>query len=294
MTIKIAIGIATAGRKEVLSETIGVIARQSRMADELMICPAKDDDLDPRCLDDYPGRFRVCKGPVGLTSQRNALIEATDADVLVFFDDDFLPSRDYLKEVESIFLANEKVVVATGKVLADGITGPGLDYDEGMRILESAGRNLESSLLRTTYNGYGCNMAVRMHPVREHGLRFDERLPLYGWLEDLDFSRQIARHGEIVDVDRLRGVHLGTKRSGRSPGRRLGYSQVANPVYLARKGTMHWKRALTQIGRNLAANLTRSVAPEPWVDRRGRLAGNLRAIGDLAVGKISPEQALKV
>jgi GT2 family glycosyltransferase len=294
MSLKIAIAIATAGRREVLSETISVMAQQSRMADELLICPAKQDDLDLQCLDGYPGQFRVCHGPVGLTSQRNALIEASDADVIVFFDDDFLPSRDYLQEIEALFMANENVVVATGKVLADGITGPGLGYDEGMQILEGAGRNMESSLLRPTYNGYGCNMAVRMKPIREHDLRFDERLPAYGWLEDLDFSRQIAMHGEIVDVDRLRGVHLGTKRSGRSPGKRLGYSQVANPVYLARKGTMHWKRALIQIGRNIVANLTRSVAPEPWVDRRGRLVGNLRAIGDLAVGKISPEKALKV
>ena len=294
MSLKIDIAIATAGRREVLAETISVLAQQSRIADELLICPAKDEDLDLKCLDLYPGKFRVCRGPVGLTSQRNALIEASKADVLVFFDDDFLPSPDYVNEIESLFTAHPIVVVATGKVLADGITGPGLDYSEGMRILESAGRNTESSLLTVAYNGYGCNMSVRMEPIRKHNMRFDERLPLYGWLEDLDFSRQIASHGDIVRGARLRGVHLGTKRSGRSPGRRLGYSQVANPVYLARKGTMHWKRAVIQITRNLIANSIRSFSPEPWVDRRGRLSGNLQGIYDVMLGASSPEKATKV
>ena len=234
----------------------------------------------------------MCRGPVGLTSQRNVLLQATDADIIIFFDDDFLPSCDYVKEVESLFIAHPQVVVATGLVLADGITGPGLEYSEGVRILESAGKNLESSLLNLTYNGYGCNMAFRMGPIRKHQMRFDERLPLYGWLEDVDFSRQVSSFGEVVKVARLRGVHLGTKRSGRSPGGRLGYSQVANPLYLARKGTMHWRRALVQIGRNLLANSVHSFSPEPWVDRRGRLMGNIKAIKDLVIGKISPEKAL--
>lgn len=294
MSPKIDIAIATAGRREVLAETISVLARQSRVADELLICPAKDEDLDLTCLDAYPGKFRVCRGPVGLTSQRNVLLEATTADILIFFDDDFLPARDYVNEVESLFATHSDVIVATGKVLADGITGPGLDYSEGIRILNEAGRNMESSLLSSAYNGYGCNMAFRMAPIRENHRRFDERLPLYGWLEDVDFSRQIAAHGKIVRVARLRGVHLGTKRSGRSPGKRLGYSQVANPVYLARKGTMHWKRALIQIGRNLIANSIRSFRPEPWVDRRGRLSGNLSGIYDLMLGVSTPEKALKV
>lgn len=294
MKLKIAIAIATAGRREVLSETIGFLSRQSRKADELLICPAKDEDIDMVCLESYPGKATVVRGPVGLPAQRNVMLEATTADVIVFFDDDFLPCHDYVEEIELLFLTHPKVVVATGKVLADGITGPGLSYSEGVRIVEGAGPNMEPSTLNPVYNGYGCNLSVRVKPVRDHDIRFDERLPLYAWLEDLDFSRQVAQYGEIVKVNRLRGVHLGTKRSGRSPGRRLGYSQIANPLYLARKGTMHWKRALIQIGRNMIANSLRSFSPEPWVDRRGRLSGNLHAIQDLIRGKMSPEKALKV
>ena len=48
-------------------------------------------------------------------------------------------------------------------------------------------------------------------PVWGDGSRFDENLPLYGWLEDVDFCRQLARYGRIVKNIRLIGVHLGSK-----------------------------------------------------------------------------------
>ncbi|MBC7603515.1 MAG: glycosyltransferase [Ramlibacter sp.] len=292
--VKIAIAIATAGRREVVAETIALLAGQSRLADELLICPARDEDFDEACLDRYPGKARVFRGPIGSSPQRNVLLDAAEAeaDVVIFFDDDFLPSHDYVAEVEKSFAAHPEVVVMTGKLLADGITGPGIVHEEGLRILAQAGPNAGSQSLRSTYSGYGCNLAVRMQAVRDHRVRFDERLPLYAWLEDVDFSRQLAPHGDIVQVTSLRGVHLGTKRSGRSPGARLGYSQVANPLYLARKGTMGWRLAFKHLGKNLVANGLRSFSPEPWVDRRGRLLGNIRAIKDLVVGKISPERAL--
>ena len=79
-------------------------------------------------------------------------------------------------------------------------------------------------------------MIVRTAPVLAHGLRFDDNLPLYGWLEDIDFARSIAPYGRVVKSMLLRGVHLGVKR-GRTSGVKLGYSQIANPLYMLRKGT---------------------------------------------------------
>lgn len=290
--LKIAIAIATAGRRDEAAQTVAVLGKQSRIADELLICPAREVDFDSASLQSYPGKARVIRGPLGLPQQRNVLLDACEADILIFFDDDFLPSFDYVAEVERLFKAHPEVVITTGKLLADGILGPGIVHEEGLRILGSAGSNAEMRSLRSTYNGYGCNMAIRMQPVRVYGLRFDERLPLYAWLEDVDFSRQLAEHGAIVQVARLRGVHLGTKGSSRSPGGRLGYSQIANPIYLARKGTMHWPLALKHIGKNILANSMRSFSPEPWVDRRGRLLGNMRALCDILAGRLSPERAL--
>jgi GT2 family glycosyltransferase len=292
--MKIAIAIATAGRRDILTDTVLFMANQNRPPEVFLICPARPEDVDVDALRRSHPQLQIVPGPVGLCHQRNAIIAATDADVVVFFDDDFLPEADFVEEVEKLFSANPDVVLATGNVLADGGSGPGIDMKEGLKVLGAAGPNNGSQTLSTVFNAYGCNMVIRLAPVRAHGLRFDENLPLYGWLEDVDFSRQITPYGRSVKSMRLRGVHLGTKKAGRSPGRRLGYSQVANRVYIMRKGNLPLSGVLEGCARNIWSNLSRSIAPEPWADRRGRLAGNLLALWDLVRGKLDPGNILKM
>ena len=293
MTLKIAVGIATAGRRQVLTKTIRHLTNQKRPADELLICPALPSDLDLDCLDNFPSVVRITSGKIGSSAQRNLLIDASTADVIVFFDDDFLPDERFLLEVERLFEDHTDVVVATGNVLADGISGPGFSHDEGVALLASRRSTSLPALIKEVNNGYGCNMAVRLASVKANEIIFDERLPRYSWLEDVDFSRQLARLGRIVKAYSLEGVHLGTKRSGRSSGKSLGYSQIANRIYIMRKGNMSKREAVDGNLRNILANLTRSFKPEPWVDRRGRLLGNCIALRDWLTGKLDPEKILK-
>ena len=103
-----------------------------------------------------------------------------------------------------------------------------------------------------------------------------ERLPLSGWQEDIDFTCQLRRKGRVVALRSHIGVHLGVK-SGRVSGERFGYSQVANPIYLIRKGSVPATFALELMMRNIFANLVKSLWPEPYVDSWGRLKGNLLA-----------------
>ncbi len=130
-------------------------------------------------------------------------------------------------------------------------------------------------------------MGFRVAAIHDHGLRFDENLPLYGWLEDLDFCHQLSPFGRIVKNERMTGVHLGVK-TARGSGLRLGYSQIANPFYLWRKGTFHLDRALRLVSHNIFANLAKQFRCEPWVDRRGRALGNARALWDLVRGRLHP------
>ncbi|MEL6979627.1 MAG: hypothetical protein AAGM38_13230 [Pseudomonadota bacterium] len=99
--------------------------------------------------------------------------------------------------------------------------------------------------------------------------------------------------GRIVILEAACGVHMGAK-SGRSPGLRLGYSQVANPIYLMRKGSMPMKWGLHFMSRNVVANVLKSLMPEPYIDRRGRLKGNCLAIYDFARGRVDPERILSL
>jgi GT2 family glycosyltransferase len=289
MGFRIAVGIPTVGRAPILRETLCEIARQTRPADTVIVCGSKAADVEG--VEAASPGAKVLIAEPGLPRQRNAVIEAAaDADALVFFDDDFLPDPDYLAHIEQVMVASPGVVVATGLVLADGIGGPGLTVEAGRAIL--AGHAPRMTGVKPEFAGYGCNMAVRLAPIREHGVRFDERLPLYGWQEDVDLSRRLAPFGTIVLVEAARGVHLGVK-SGRGSGVRLGYSQVANPLYLsAKRAGYPLPRALAHIGRNMAMNAVRALWPEPYVDRRGRLIGNILALRDLASGRMVPERIL--
>ncbi|WP_419759364.1 glycosyltransferase family 2 protein [Acidisoma sp.] len=290
MTLNIVIGIPTVGRAPILRETLRALALQTRQADRVLVCGTKEGDVTGAA---DIGATEVLLAKPGLPAQRNALIAAApDADIMLFFDDDFLPDPHYLAAIEKHMTDDPATVVATGLVLQDGIGGPGLAITEAKESLR-APRPARADIT-PVFSGYGCNMAVRLTTMRQHGLLFDERLPLYGWQEDVDLSRRLAAFGNVVKVNAAFGIHLGVKQ-GRNSGVRLGYSQVANPLYLAGKRSGYpVLRALEHIGRNVAMNIVHAPRPEPYVDRRGRLRGNLLAMADLIRKRMAPERVLEL
>ena len=289
MALNIAIGIPTVGRAAILCETLTALTRQTRRANRTIVCGAQAADVAGAAA---IGGTEVILSAPGLPRQRNALIAAAvGADIVMFFDDDFLPDVAYLAEIECAMERDPSIAVATGRVLADGIGGPGLTVADAAAVLRASRTGSKDT---PVFSGYGCNMAVRATMMREHGLLFDERLPLYGWQEDVDLSRRLAQFGKVMRLEGACGVHLGVKQ-GRSSGVRLGYSQVANPLYLAQKRAGYpLLRALEHIGRNIAMNIAHAPRPEPYVDRRGRLRGNLLALSDLVRRRMMPERALEL
>lgn len=289
--MKIVVGIATTGRRDILSETLIEIGRQTRLPDRLIVAPVKPEDCNTSLA--LPVALEVISAPAGLCAQRNAIIDAAgDADIVVFFDDDYFPAPEFLALLEEEFRLRPTAAIITGRVLADDILGPGFSVDQARAIIKTQGSGgAPIGTMTEVYKCYGCNMALNMALVRNSGARFDEALPLYAWLEDEDFSRAIALQGEILKSGALLGVHLGVK-SGRTAGVRLGYSQIANPIYLWRKGTFPLRRTVAPIVRNIVSNLVKSLRPEPWIDRPGRLRGNLIAIGDMLRGKMLPRRIL--
>jgi GT2 family glycosyltransferase len=291
MAYNIVIGIPTVGRAAILCETLHDLSLQTRRANRVIVCATQAADVvgieaagcNPIILMSEPG----------LPRQRNAILDvATAADIVVFFDDDFLPDPGYLAAVERHMARDPNIVILTGNVIADGIKGPGLSPETGRAILARSAQS--NDRVRPVFAGYGCNMAVRPACARQNDVRFDERLPLYGWQEDVDFSRRLAAFGSVVQIDGAQGVHLGAKH-GRGSGVRLGYSQVANPLYLSFKRRGYpLRRAFSHILCNLAMNALRAARPEPYVDRRGRLVGNALALRDLLIGRMTPERILQL
>jgi GT2 family glycosyltransferase len=289
--LRVAVGIATAGRPHILSETVRELMKQKRPPDAIVVCASTNADLGDISLE-FPAIVTLFAGR-GLAQKRNAILRhLSDVDVLIFLDDDFLVDPDYVAATEAAFASDKMTAMTTGEVIADGVCGPGLDVAAARQAL-FGGSIAANTAPHEVYSAYGCNMGLRLDLACRHQLTFDEQLPLYGWLEDVDFSRRVAAYGRIVKAPAARGVHLGVK-SARQRGVQLGYSQVANPVYLMRKGTYGARYATALMSRNILANFVRALWPEAHVDRIGRALGNLRALLDLIDGRLHPQRILSL
>jgi GT2 family glycosyltransferase len=300
--VSVKVIVATRGRAPEVRTLVDLLRAATAAPSHIVVVGSKDEDIEgvePRA--DAGGEVYAFVGPAGLTSQRNAgvrhLRESTDwrdDDVIAFFDDDFRPHRRWLEHAAELLLGDHAIAGVTGLVLADGAKTEAVTEEEADRLIQrwdqesgdaAPGRIVDKPSL------YGCNMAVRASLFDRCG--FDEKLPLYGWLEDLDFSGQALRTGRIVRYSRCGGVHLGSK-GGRVSGRRYGYSQIVNPVHLAKRRTTSVRTALFMTTRAVASNSLRSLARPGLFDYRGRLVGNLVAIRDLLRGRVDPRLILKL
>ena len=284
---RVAVIVATRGRPSVASQTVRLLLDTQTVKPELVIvsCVEPGDAGDLR----QDERVKLVMSKPGLAAQRNAALAELPAgiDIVVFFDDDFVAEPGWLAAAQRIFSDESKVVALTGHVVADGIKGPGIAFQDALALLGEAPSELVS--WQEPFSPYGCNMAFRADAVSD--ARFDERLVLYGWLEDRDFAASLAKKGgRLIKSTELRGVHMGVK-SGRVSGERLGYSQIINPLYMRRKGTMTSREAFGQMLRNVYSNVSRFLWQEPFIDRRGRTRGNLLGISDALRGRLQPERA---
>ena len=289
--MRITVIVATLGRPREADDLVNDLVNQTRRPDRTVFAVVKPEDAPGR-NPDIANETLLCPRK-GLCAQRNAALDhvADTSDVIVFFDDDFVPHRTFLEQVERAFESNPEYVGVTGAVVADGICGPGLTRQEAVEAVEVHGaRQDDGPPGETDVPGlYGCNMAMRVDALG--GRRFDERLPLYGWLEDLDFTNRLLDEGRLVRLDSLIGAHRGVK-AARVSGLRLGYSQIANARYLMAKGSAPRWLMMKNLVKYPVVNATRALLPEPYIDRWGRLRGNVIGLFDLARGRSRPERIL--
>jgi GT2 family glycosyltransferase len=287
-----AVIIATRGRPELVKELVQSLTAQTHPPDAIILAATREEDIAG--LDKSQARLTVSLGPAGLTLQRNdgLAVAGSRFSYIIFFDDDFIPSRYWIETMKALYRKYPDLISVTGTVLADGIKTAGIPLEEAKRIVrEKDAIAPASDRLYDGFGPYGCNMSFRYSAI--NGVTFDERLPLYSWLEDCDFGGQIKHRGRLARAEGLWGVHLGHKAQ-RGRGVTLGYSQMTNAIYLARKGTLPLLFLANIAVRNFLINAFRAVRPEPFIDRRGRLRGNLIALADILRGRVTPERAARL
>jgi len=257
-------------------------------------------------LDNHPliqsGQGQLLISPkMGSSAQRNCGLETLKQQgyfapghgrfFCSFFDEDYRPDQNWLKCAAERFEKGD-IVGLTGHVLADGVGINGLTEEQAIAFLNDETPPqphwASGAEERTVDSVYGCNMAFMDTVVQQ--TRFDENLPLYGWQEDRDYTGMAKKLGRVIYFPGCRGVHLGSK-GGRTSGLRFGYSQIANPLYLMKKGTMGYGAGLEHMARNMAANLIRSLTnSRPYIDYKGRLRGNLMAVWDTICLRCNPRR----
>jgi glycosyltransferase involved in cell wall biosynthesis len=289
--MRVAVIVASIRRGEEIGQLLHHLTCQSKQPSSIILSVERNSDL-PDGLD--PG-IQVLMGPKGLTAQRNRGLELAlkTSDIIIFFDDDFLPADDTLEKVTTLFQENRDIIAATGNVVRDGVKLGGMSYEDAVLALEDHHhKTSETEIINLdSQDLYGCNMAFRTAAIGD--TRFDEKLPLYAWQEDVDFAGQLSAKGRIVKTNAFYGVHRGVNK-GRSPGFALGYSQMVNPAYLVHKGTMLPLKASTLMIKNLIANHVRVFYPESFIDRAGRMRGNWLGLWHIMTRKLDPTTILRL
>ena len=289
---RVAVIIATKGRPQAVSRLLRWLEHQTLAPSVVVVSATERGDIGAPVATSQPVEYIY--GSAGSCIQRNrALARIKDrADVVIFFDDDFTPAPTWLERCASAFASDRNIVGMSGLVLRDGAQADEISWDEAKRLIHAAASGDVNIPQFSERSGlYGCNMAFRVSAVGN--LRFDERLVLYGWMEDKDFSRLAGKTGRLVECGTLLGVHLGLK-SGRVSGRKFGYSQVVNAWYLHRKGILSMKEAWSNISKALLMNGAKSFGRDRNIDRPGRFVGNLIGLGCLVLGRGRPEKAAEL
>ena len=283
--ISVALIVASKDRPEVLADVLSDLDAQNR--------PIRHRVVSVPDLASLPGG-RAPHGWLvvhdhGAAAQRNAGIRAvSDADVIFFFDDDAVVRNDYVERAVEVFARRLDVVGLTGRVLLDGATGDEISREDGTRAVKESQVQALLGVEAPVRELYGCNFAYRASAARD--VLFDDRLPLYSWLEDHDFARRLARIGNLVRVEDCVIVHRGVKSGGRMAHTRFGYSQVMNPCYFVGKGSFSVGLAAREIFRPVTKNVVKSLAGPQRIWRRERLRGNLLAVVDVVGGRLTPER----
>ncbi|PNH85221.1 glycosyltransferase family 2 protein [Arthrobacter sp. AFG20] len=287
--LKTAVIVATVNRQDHLARLIRDLSQQTVRPDVVLVSAPEAKDLCAG-IEGYVGWVVTIIGRRGASAQRNAALDhvPSDTDFVFFFDDDMTLRNDYIENAISAFAVSGEIVGLTGNVLLDG-AGSGRpvsfpEADEAFVLSFESPSEISTKVAKL----YGCNFAVRLNAATD--LRFDERLPLYSWLEDLDFSKRLAQRGALVREFTCFGVHHGSPSGGRTQHLRFGYSQITNPVYLWRKGSIKSANAAVLIFRPLLANLRGALSGDSKGARRARLKGNAMSVADLVRGRLTPER----
>ncbi len=151
-SLSIGVIIATKGRRDEAASLIRHLNAQTRLPERVILVVGN--------LEDAPNAsgVEVVLGPIGLAAQRNTGLKAAEGlDLVVFYDDDFVPAPGALEAIERLFTARPDIVGATGHVAADGATVRTISEKTAVDICQKLHLTPPPLAERRVIGLYGCN-----------------------------------------------------------------------------------------------------------------------------------------
>lgn len=147
------------------------------------------------CMAKYPERIRVVhKENGGLSSARNAGIDAAKGEYIIFPDPDDWVEPDYVEKLLTFRTPYRADLVCTGYYV-DTEDGSIPGSQESVPVIMNGREAQNTLLLPPKMNGFAWNKLYRLDIIRENGLRF---LDDVGTTEDLDFAYRYLAHCQTV------------------------------------------------------------------------------------------------
>jgi GT2 family glycosyltransferase len=275
--------VCSANRPVMLHESVLSLVRQTVACDIIVSVP---DDTHVLTETRNLAGVIVVQGAHGLCAQRNAALRhlKDQPSAVFFFDDDVEVDEEYVYQMLRAFEEQPAIVLGNGLNLGLGEAPGSLNRQTARALIRrQKAKPLSATPIEDARTGIGCKMCVRGTLLGK--VSFDERLVLYGYQEDFDFSLNCKQHGRIVLNRHCLMVHIETEQ-GRMSRKKRGYSEVVNPFYIWTKGRgPHLIRTFAGAMRRTLKNALRCRTAAG----RRQFAGNLIGWYRLASGEFEPE-----
>lgn len=185
--------------ESLLGRCMDAMLAQTSRDFEIILVDDGSTDASPALCDAYaaahPGFIRaVHKKNGGLSSARNAGIDAARGEFIIFPDPDDWTEPQYVEHLLKLQREHHADLVCTGYFVAtDEASVPGSGEDV-LSVL--SGREAQRGLLLPPgMSGFAWNKLYRLSIIRAHDLRF---LDDVGTTEDLDFAYRYLAHAKTV------------------------------------------------------------------------------------------------
>lgn len=264
-----AIGIVTYLRPEILSQCLRCVSQQTLVPNEIVIADASPNALEMKKVlmqklpelwkAPYPNPIYL-QSSLGITHQRNMILDTIKSDIIMFIDDDTLITPSYVEKIMQVFEADVKGNVGgiEGVAIEDGhfpkefpsprFKFPKVSYQSMIQWLRInyIGPYFPKHLLAPIHeipneikkysviplrNLYGCVMSYRTEIVKKY--RFNEHFKVYCFMEDFDISYRIGKKYTLLRCLDALAQHLKCKSSRLHPSL-IHYLYLINLAFIGR------------------------------------------------------------